>query len=155
MTQEIETILDSLQETPRLLKQLLREIDTKLYKENIVEGKWSIHEHATHMAVGDIYGFQSRLEEFKKKETPIFEPLSGENFPKDFFMELDLNRSVNDFFRVRETTIELARTFNQGDWNKSAVHPEYKSYSPYIMLRHLLMHDHTHLYKIEDMGLGI
>ena len=32
---------------------------------------------------------------------------------------------------------------------------EYWKYTPYIMLRHLLMHDHSHLYKIEDMGYRI
>ena len=35
------------------------------------------------------------------------------------------------------------------------IHPEYKTYTPYIMLRHLLRHDHNHLNKIEGMGFGI
>ena len=151
----METILNALKETPRLLKELITEIDPELYKEKIIKGKWSIHEHATHVAVGDIYGFQKRLRDFKQKENPTFEPLSGDNFDKDFFIELDLNKSLNNFFEIRQTTIELAKAFNKNDWNKLAIHPEYKTYSPYIMLRHLLMHDHTHLYKIEDMGFGI
>jgi len=155
MNQEIKTILNALKETPRLLKELITEIDPELYKKKIVKGKWSIHEHATHVAVGDIYGFQKRLEDFKQKEKPTFEPLSGDNFDKDFFIELDLNKSLNDFFEIRQTTIELAKAFNENDWNKLAIHPEYKTYTPYIMLRHLLMHDHSHLYKIEGMGFGI
>ena len=56
---------------------------------------------------------------------------------------------------MEEITIELAKEFNSNDWDKLAIHPEYKTYTPYIMLRHLLMHDHNHLYKIEDMGFGI
>ena len=66
-----------------------------------------------------------------------------------------MEKSLNDFFEIRHSTIELAKAFNNNDWNKLANHPEYKTYTPYIMLRHLLMHDHNHLYKIEDMGLGI
>lgn len=155
MTQEIETILNALGETPRLLEELINEIAPVLYKEKIIQGKWSIHEHATHVAVGDIYGFQKRLKDFREKEKPTFEPLSGDNFDKDFFLKLDLKKTITDFFEVRQRTIELAKSFNSIHWNKLAVHPEYKIYTPYVMLRHLLMHDHHHLYKIEDMGFGI
>ena len=155
MNREIDTILNALSETPRLLKELISEIDPELYKKKILEGKWSIHEHATHIGVGDIYGFQKRLKDFREKEKPTFESLSGDNFDKDFFLELDLKETINNFFKIRLRTIELAKEFNYNDWNKIAIHPEYKTYTPYIMLRHLLMHDHNHLYKIEDMGFGI
>lgn len=155
MTREIDTILDALGETPRLLNELISEISPELYRKDIIPGKWSIHEHATHIAVGDIYGFQKRLEAFKSKDQPVFEPLSGDNFDKNFFIELDLEKSIHEFIEIRKTTIELAREFDSNDWDKQAVHPEYKIYTPYIMLRHLLMHDHNHLYKIEDMGFGI
>ena len=155
MNPKIETILNALNETPRILKELILEIDTTLYKKKIIKDKWSIHEHATHVAVSDVYGFQKRLEDFKQYEKPIFEPLSGDNFDDNFFIELDLEKTLNDFFKIRENTIELARAFDKNNWNKEAIHPEYKTYTPYIMLRHLLMHDHSHLYKIEDMGFGI
>lgn len=155
MNQKIETILNALYETPRLLTELITEIDPELYKKKIIQGKWSIHEHATHIGVGDIYGFQKRLEEFKDKEKPVFEPLSGDSFDENFFINLDLKKTLADFFKIRQKTIQLAKTFNANDWNKLAIHPEYKTYTPYIMLRHLLMHDHNHLYKIEDLGFGI
>jgi len=155
MNEKIDTLLKALEQTPRLLNELISEIDPKLYAREIIKRKWSIHEHATHIAVGDIYGFQKRLEGFKKYDIPRFEPLSGESFPITFFKDLDLKKSLNDFFEIRKTTIRLATEFTENDWNKLAIHPEYKTYTPYIMLRHLLMHDHTHLYKIEDMGIGI
>jgi len=155
MNQKTEPLLNALKETPRLLKELISEIDPELYKTKIIAGKWSIHEHATHIAVGDCFGFQKRLKDFKQKETPIIEPLSGDSFPDNFFKELDLFKTIEDFFSIRQTTIELARLLDETMWNKEAIHPEYKKYTPYIMLRHLLMHDHSHLYKIEDMGFGI
>lgn len=155
MDNKVETILNALEQTPRLLNELISEIDPNLYKKNIIQGKWSIHEHATHVAVGDLYGFQKRLHQFKEIDKPIFEPLSGDDFEKDFFIDLDLHSSLQDFFEIRKQTIALAKDFDQKEWSKVAAHPEYKTYSPYIMLRHLLMHDHVHLYKIEDMGFGI
>lgn len=155
MHQKVKPILSALQQTPRLLSELIDEIDPEFYKKEIISGKWSIHEHATHIAVGDIYGFQKRLKDFKSQEKPVFEPLSGDNFHKNFFIELDLQKTLKDFFKIRQKTIDLAISFNENDWNKLSIHPEYKIYTPYIMLRHLLMHDHSHMYKIEDMGFGI
>jgi hypothetical protein len=155
MNSKIQTILNALQETPRILKELIDEIEPKLYKKEIISGRWNIHEHATHVAVGDLYGFQKRLSEFKKLEHPIFEPLSGDNFSKEFFLDLDLEQTLNEFIKVRQETIQLANSFDVDEWHKEATHPEYKRYTPYIMLHHLLMHDHAHLYKIEDMGFGI
>ncbi|MCH2196132.1 DinB family protein [Kordia sp.] len=155
MNQQIEPILNALSETPRLLQELISEINPALYKKQIIHGKWSIHEHATHIGVGDMYGFQKRLKDFKEQEKPVFEPLSGDSFDKNFFIELDLHKTIEDFFEIRHKTIELAKAFDANDWNKLAIHPEYKTYTPYIMLRHLLMHDHNHLYKIEDMAFGI
>lgn len=155
MNQEIETILSALAETPRLLDELINEIDPALYEKELIQGKWSIHENATHVAVCDIYGFQQRLKDFKEKERPTIEPLSGDHFDDNFFIQLDLKKTITDFFEIRQRTVELAKALSSEDWNKSAIHPEYSTYTPYVMLRHLLMHDHNHLYKIEDMGFGI
>ena len=155
MKQQINSILDALDETPRLLKELISEIPEELHRKKIIEGKWTIHENATHIAVGDIYGFQKRIKDFKMNTKPKFEPLSGESFPKDFFISLNLNEAIEKFYMIRTETINLAKSLNEFDWSKEAKHPEYWKYTPYIMLRHLLMHDHSHLYKIEDMGYRI
>lgn len=155
MKAEITTILNALNETPRLLSELISEIDPALYKKEIINGKWSIHEHAVHVAVTDIYGFQKRLKAFQTEDKPIIEPLSGDNFPPDFFINFNLKVALAEFVKMRNTTIELAQQLKPTDWHKEATHPEYKKFTPYIMLRHLLMHDHSHMYKIEDMGFGI
>ncbi|CAM1372768.1 DinB family protein [Tenacibaculum xiamenense] len=155
MNKNITSILSALQETPRILNELILEIDPKLIRRIIVKDKWTIHEHATHIAITDLHGFQKRLLDFKEKEKPEFISLSGDNFERDFYLNLNLEQTVKNFFSVRQKTIELAKSLTEEDWNKEAVHPEYKIYTPYIMLRHLLMHDHNHLYKIEDMGFGI
>ena len=38
-----------------------------------------------------------------------------------------------------------------GTWEKMATHPEYESYSLYILTRHLLMHDHWHMYRMAEL----
>ena len=46
----LKSLLNALNETPRLLKELISEINPELYKQELVKRKWSIHEHATHIA---------------------------------------------------------------------------------------------------------
>jgi hypothetical protein len=152
---DIHPILSALAETPRLLKELVLEIPTEFHQKEVIPGKWSLHEHATHLCIGDLHGFQKRLPVFQDAKRPIFEPLSGESFPPDHFMKLDLMENIEAFFKIREETISMAMSFNADLWDKESDHPEYSRYTPYIMLRHLLMHDHAHLYKIEDLGYGI
>ncbi|SEB36075.1 DinB superfamily protein [Tenacibaculum sp. MAR_2009_124] len=155
MYENIEPILNALNETPRILNELISEINSGLYKKEIVSGKWTIHEHATHVAMSDLQGFQKRLVDFKEKEKPAFTSLSGSNFHSNYYLNLNLEKTVEDFFKVRQQTIDFALSLTDKDWNKEAIHSEYEKYTPNIMLRHLLMHDHNHLYKIEDMGFGI
>ena len=107
------------------------------------------------MCIGDVHGFQKRLPEFLSSNRPKFEPLSGESFPVDHFMKLDLMANIEAFFEARKTSIQMAQSFHPELWDKESDHPEYAKYTPYIMLRHLLMHDHAHLYRIEDLGNGI
>jgi uncharacterized damage-inducible protein DinB len=148
-------ILRALEATPKLLKELVLEIDPKCYKQQLIGGKWTIHEHATHIAVCDLQGFQQRLKNFKNQDKPIIAPFSGDDYKPSFFLEIDLMQAIDDFFAIRAETLKQARALTLTDWDKTAIHPEYKIYTPYVLLRHLLMHDHSHLYKIEDMGFGI
>jgi hypothetical protein len=116
MNLKIETILNALNQTPRILHELIHEIDDDLHTEKIIPGKWSIHEHATHVAVGDLYDFQKRLVAFKNEVKPIFQPLSEANFDKDFFLNLDLHKSVEGFYKIRQETIQNAKEFSSEDW---------------------------------------
>jgi len=149
----IAKINESLSITPDILIELLDEIPSDLLNQRRIKNKWSIHEHACHIAVGDKFGFHKRIVSFKNELQPKFEPLSGESFDKNFFYEMNLNKALNEFKELRRKTIELTNRLESQIWNKNAIHPEYNKYTPYIMLRHLLMHDYFHLYRIEELWL--
>jgi len=74
---DIQKILTCLEQTPAILKNLLIQIPEDLYNVRRIKNKWSIHEHACHIAVGDKYGFLKRIEQFRKEQRPQIEPLSA------------------------------------------------------------------------------
>ena len=150
---DLKKIICCLGSTPEILKSLLTKIDSELYKKSIISDKWSIHEHACHLAVGDKFGFLKRIKLFIDEDTPTITPLSGESFPVDFFINMDLKSALEEFIVLRKKVLKVSNNIEYSLWDKEGDHPEYKIYTPYIMIRHLLMHDFYHLYKIEELWL--
>ncbi len=150
---DINHIINGLEQSPIILNNLLSQIPPKLIMEQRIKSKWSIHEHACHVATGDQSGFIDRFRQFLNESQPRITPLSGESFPADHLLKMDLNEALAKFFEKRKELISLVKSADASIWSKKAEHPEYYDYTPYIMLRHRLMHDHYHLYRIEELWL--
>ncbi len=150
---DVKQILSCLEKTPEILSGLLTRIPEDILKTRRIDNSWSIHEHACHVAIGDRIGFLARLHQFLNEESLLFTPLSGESFPEDHFMKLDLEQAIDGFFNDRAELIDKAGSLDEPLWSKEGEHPEYVTYTPHIMLRHLLMHDHLHMYRIEELWL--
>jgi len=151
--EDIPGIIAGLEATPAILRNLLRGIPQETLKARRIPTAWTIHEHACHIASGDRIGFIARYHQFIEEDCPAITPLSGESFPKNYLMEMDLVQALEQFEIDRREVVGLARGADASIWAKTARHPEYSLYSPYIMLRHRLMHDHLHLYRIEELWL--
>jgi hypothetical protein len=150
---DIEQILSCLEKTPEILAGLLSQIPGEILKARRIENSWSIHEHACHIATGDRIGFLDRLRQFLNEECPVFVPLSGESFPPDYLIKMDLEQAIDGFFKDRAEVVRQAHSLDESLWEKEGKHPEYVTFTPYIMLRHRLMHDHLHMYRIEELWL--
>jgi hypothetical protein len=57
------------------------------------------------------------------------------------------------FNQYREKQVSLLETADDITWQKTGRHPEYTLYSLYILARHILMHDHWHMYRMEELWL--
>lgn len=150
---DVLQIIYCLKQSPIILKNLLIQIPSELYKIRRIPGKWSIHEHACHIATGDQSGFMDRFKQFINEQKPKIKPLSGESFPPDYLIKMDLSEALEIFFEKRKDLVNLVNSADKSIWIKEAEHPEYQNYTPYIMLRHRLLHDHFHMYRIEELWL--
>lgn len=150
---DIHQIIFCLKQSPIILKNLLAQIPSDLYKVRRIPGKWSIHEHACHIATGDQAGFIDRFKQFVNEQKPRIKPLSGESYPSDYLIKMNLSEALDIFFEKRKELVDLVNSADKSIWAKEAEHPEYQIFTPYIMLRHRLMHDHFHMYRIEELWL--
>jgi len=97
---------------------------------------------------------KDRFETFMKEANPVFKLyLPGATVSDDNLIHMDLLDSIQLFSELRAKMVSHLKTFEDDLWNKRALHPEYVEYSPYILLRHAMMHDHFHMYRIEELRL--
>lgn len=136
-----------------MLAELVAEAPPEALKKCRVPGKWSIHEHACHIV--DVHPMLiERFALFRDEETPIIKPfIPGTTVPDTDLIERDLDAEIAKLPDLRLELIESVEALQDHDWTKKAKHPEYISYTPYILLRHILMHDHLHMYRIEELLL--
>jgi hypothetical protein len=149
-TDEIRSILDTLERAPDLIVPMVWEIPEERRKARTAAGKWSAHEHACHLAdVHDL--FFSRLELMLEHDSPEIEPFwPDEDIDlRHRSLELEMARYEAD----RRRLVERLRGLAPDDWIRSARHPEYSEYSVFILFRHAAMHDHLHGYRIEEILL--
>ena len=96
---------------------------------------------------------RERWRRFQEEARPEFTYFGGESNPDDYYLRMDLNRTLAEFDESRARVVELARAADADFWSRPAVHPQYTHYTPAIMVRHLMLHDQFHMYRIEELWL--
>ena len=132
---------------------LVREVPREILKQRPDASRWSAHEHACHLAHVHALFFQ-RLDQMLIEPAPVIRPyLPSEQDPDDFLLKMDLDAALEQFVSDRRRLVERLEKLTDQEWNKTAEHGEYRTYSVFIMFRHLALHDFLHAYRIEEILL--
>jgi hypothetical protein len=116
-------------------------------------GRWSAHEHACQLAHVHVLFFD-RLDQMLRDPAPVIRPyLPGEQDADDLLLGMDLEASVARFVADRARLVERLTALSPLQWARSAEHGEYRTYSVFIMFRHLALHEFLHAYRIEELLL--
>lgn len=147
------TIIDALRRAPEIVVPLVQEAPHEILKRRPSPNRWSIHEHACHLA--HVHGlFFDRLDRMLSEPEPVIRPyLPGEQEPDDFLLKMDLNDSLERYAEDRRKLVERLEMLSDVDWERTADHSEYRQYSVFIMFRHVVLHDFFHAYRIEELLL--
>lgn len=150
---EIEAVLDSLANAPAMIVPLVREVPADRLKQRTAEGKWSVHEHACHLAEVHPLFFE-RLDVMTGRTEGVietYEPPADQQ--QGSLLDKELDAELERFRRDRARLVERLRELEPSDWERTADHPQYSHYSVFILFRHVVMHDHLHAYRIEEILL--
>lgn len=150
---EQDKIMECLRQSPEILQGLVNSIPIDGLNTRRIPGKWSIHEHVCHLAEAEAMIFD-RFRQFRNLDQPVFEPYLPEGPEQNDSIEpVEIETALADFKNLRGQMIDFVGSFDDKAWNKRALHHEYTIYNAMILLRHTLMHDHFHMYRIEELWL--
>ena len=149
----IVVVLDALRRAPDIVVPLVREVPRAVLRRRPAPRRWSAHEHACHLAHVHALFFE-RLEHMLREPSPVIRPyLPGEQDADDFLLGMDLDQSLDRFIADRARLVARLEKLGSADWWRTAEHGEYRTYSVFIMFRHLALHDFLHAYRIEELLL--
>lgn len=149
----IAEMLDALERAPSIIVPLVRETPEANRKRKPANGKWSVHEHAVHLAIVHPI-FEERLQRMLRENDPVIKPYEpGLDDEDGALLKMDLDESLDRFTRDRAALVQRLRALTPEQWQRSALHPEYSPYTVANMFRHVALHDFLHGYRIEELAL--
>jgi hypothetical protein len=148
-----QELIDALERGPGIVIPMVRQTDRAVMKRRPAPGKWSIHEHACHLAQADQV-YLGRLDVMLSSDKPVIQSYDpGRDDPEDALLHVDLEDALKRYAGQRKQLVARLRQLTSTDWAKTAEHDEYNFYSMFIMFRHLALHDFFHAYRIEELLL--
>ena len=148
-----EAIVDAVRRAHDVVVPLVREVPPHILKRRPSPKRWSAHEHACHLAHVHAMFFD-RLETILREPRPVIKPyLPGDQDADDLLLKMDLGESLDRFVADRARLVARLQQLSPGEWGRTAEHGEYRTYSVFIMFRHLALHDFLHAYRIEELLL--
>ncbi len=151
---DIDALLDGMKRAPLLLSAFVETIPEEKLDQRRGEGFWTVAEHVSHLAQVQPMLLE-RLERFKSEEHPAFVPYipgAGEEEP-DTPLRMEIGEAQVQFEAYRAKQVALLEAADEDVWRRTATHPEYERYGFYILVRHILMHDYWHMYRMEELWL--
>jgi len=146
--------MEGLKRSDRILAEFVKSIPAAKLHLRRGDGFWTIAEHLNHLAQVQSMLLE-RMQRFMDEDRPEFVPyIPGDDGAGSRPSLMEMDDALEAFARRRRQQVELLERADSDVWRKTASHPEYEQYSLYILVRHILMHDHWHMYRMEELWLA-
>ncbi len=147
-------LLEGLRQAPVILSAFVADIPEDKLDRRRGDGFWTIAEHLSHLAQVQPMLLE-RIQRFIDEERPEFIPyIPGEGEDEPATPErMAIEEALSQFSAIRKRQLHLLEGASDATWGKQAVHPEYDRYDFQVLVRHILMHDHWHMYRMEELWL--
>jgi ribosomal 50S subunit-associated protein YjgA (DUF615 family) len=142
--------LDLLQETPSILRALMRELNHEDAKWKPAPDRFSVAEVLAHLSQSEGQCYRVRLDRFMREERPEFEPDDAQ-MHLDLYRGADPEDSFDAFKQQREINVEYLRTLPRGAGDRRAHHKAAGDITLQQMLHEWTMHDLGHIRQIAEL----
>jgi hypothetical protein len=119
---------------------------------NRIKDYWTIYEHLEHLTMCQNI-LLHRIKQFIKEDNPVIKPYRPENGENNN-EKYSVKGLLEKYCGLREEQILLIKDVNKDIWEKDGKHEEYKRYTFEILVRHIILHDSFHMYRMEELWIG-
>jgi hypothetical protein len=123
---------------------------TNIEINNRIKNYWTIYEHIEHLSFSQNV-LLGRIKQFLEEEYPKIKPFGTEN--RVFVEEYSVNELLKRYCKLRDEQIKLIKNTNKDTWKKEGTHEEYKKYTFEILIRHAILHDSFHMWRMEELWI--
>jgi hypothetical protein len=145
------SFINALKENSLILKQFIESMSDKEIHHKI-KNYWTIYDHLEHLVITQIM-LLKRLELFIKEENPVIVPFVPEDKPKSAENLKSISGLLEKYAMFRAKQIAVIEKADEHVWEKNARHNEYKKYTFEILVRHIILHDAFHMYRMEELWI--
>jgi hypothetical protein len=142
--------LDLLEETPSILRGLMRELN---HEDNVwkpAAGRFSVAEVLAHLSHSEGHCYRTRLDRFMSEDMPEFESDDARMY-LNLYRGADPNTSFDHFENQRETNVQYLRTLPRSAGDRRAHHKAAGEITLQQMLHEWAMHDLGHIRQIAEL----
>ncbi len=164
---DTKDLLEGLRRSPSILSEFINSIPEDRMNVRRGKGFWTVAEHIIHLAEIQPMLLE-RIQQFIHEDHPNFVPYNPGVIPynpgvndkdqrkgiPDASSRTDVTTALERFARYRKKQLALLKDLDGATWRKTGTHPEYELYSLYLLVRHMLMHDFWHMYRMEELWLA-
>ena len=142
--------LDLLEETPGILRGLMRELSHEDADWKPAPGRFSVAEVLAHLSHSEGHCYRMRVDRFLSEELPEFESDDAQMY-LDLYKDADAEDSFDHFEEQRDTNVEFLRTLPRSAGERRALHKVAGEITLQQMLHEWAMHDLGHIRQIAEL----
>jgi hypothetical protein len=142
--------LDLLEETPAMLRSLVRELSHEDFRWKPAPERFSVAEVLAHLSHSEGHCYRMRVDRFLNEELPEFEQDDAQMY-LDLYRDADAEDAFQAFNAQRETNIAFLRTLPRSAGRRKAMHKAVGEFTLQQMLHEWAMHDLGHIRQIIEL----
>ncbi|MEZ5403310.1 MAG: DinB family protein [Bryobacteraceae bacterium] len=142
--------LELLEETPSILRGLMRELNREDAEWKPAPDRFSVAEVLAHLSHSEGHCYRMRVDRFLSEEMPEFEPDDAQ-MHLERYAGADGEDSFDHFEEQRETNVEFLRTLPRSAGERRARHQAAGEITLQEMLHEWAMHDLGHIRQIAEL----
>ena len=140
-------LLKALRETAHAMEAIVWNADEAVLDDAPMEGEWSARTLLSHMSEME-RRFHQRLERMVSLDSPAIDAFDADSIEAQHVASQDVFDAIDDFGSMRQQTVYLLWSLDDGDWQRTGTHPYLGPLTVMQVAREMNEHDLAHLWQL-------